>query len=176
MQYPKLINSLKLFSRDSLCQYLGEDLVEQLQVEWETNNGPLTKKRLAEMIVQLNGVDILKKPAFRKDILMHMEPRDIDSIFELLPAAKKAGAHTSTEKAAAIASMSWGANDVNEKLLDVLGIDHGILTPPTEDNAVIVTHQANKRFYELLDYQFVIKQRVLTELGKLGALNWFMLP
>ena len=61
MQYPKLINSLKLFSRDSLCQYLGEDLVEQLQVEWETNNGPLTKKRLAEMIVQLNGVDILKK-------------------------------------------------------------------------------------------------------------------
>lgn len=171
MQYPKLINSLKLFSRDSLCQYLGEDLVEQLQVEWETNNGPLTKKRLAEMIVQLNGADILKKAAFRKDILMHMEPRDIDSIFELLPASKKASAHALTEKAAAIASMSWGANDANKKLLDVLGIDHGILIPPIEDNAVIVTHQANKRFYELLDYQFVIKQRVLTELSKPNPLK-----
>ena len=171
MQYPKLINSLKLFSRDSLCQYLGEDLVEQLQVEWETNNGPLTKKRLAEMIVQLNGVDILKKAAFRKDILMHMEPRDIDSIFELLSTAKKAGAHTSSEKAAAIASIPWGANDASKKLLDVLGINHSILTPPVEDNAAIVTHQANKRFYELLDYQFVIKQRVLTELAKSNPLK-----
>ena len=46
MNYPKLIECLKLFSQDSLRQYLGEDLVEQLLSEWE-NNGPLTKKRLA---------------------------------------------------------------------------------------------------------------------------------
>ena len=48
MNYPKLIECLKLFSYESLRQYLGEDLVEQLLAEWE-NNGPLTKKRLAEM-------------------------------------------------------------------------------------------------------------------------------
>ena len=166
MQYPKLINSLKLFSRDSLCQHLGEDLVEQLQVEWESCNGPLTKKLLAEMIIQLNGVDILKKAAFRKDVLMHMDPKDIDQIFVLLPSSKKKIVHTHADKAAAIASISWGASDANKKFLDVLGIDHSILIPPTEDNAAIVTHQAETRFYELLDYQFIIKQRVLTELSK----------
>ena len=93
MNYPKLIECLKLFSQDSLRQYLGEDLVEQLLSEWE-NNGPLTKKRLAEMIIQLNGVESLKKPPFRKDVLMHMEARDIEAIFDKLPAAKKAGCST----------------------------------------------------------------------------------
>ena len=35
MTYPKLIECLKLFSYESLRQYLGEDLVEQLQAEWD---------------------------------------------------------------------------------------------------------------------------------------------
>lgn len=105
MNYPKLIECLKLFSQDSLRQYLGEDLVEQLLSEWE-NNGPLTKKRLAEMIIQLNGIELLKKANFRKDVLMHMEARDIEAIFDTLPTAKKSGCSTLAEKANAIASLS----------------------------------------------------------------------
>lgn len=165
MNYPKLIECLKLFSQDSLRQYLGEDLVEQLLSEWE-NNGPLTKKRLAEMIIQLNGVELLKKPPFRKDVLVHMEARDIEAIFDKLPTAKKVGCSTLAEKANAIASLSWGPSDANRKLLEILGIDSSIFTPVTEDNTAVVSHQAGKRFYELLDYQFVIKQRVLNELSR----------
>lgn len=165
MNYPKLIECLKLFSQESLRQYLGEDLVEQLLAEWE-NNGPLTKKRLAEMIVQLNGVELLKKPAFRKDVLMHMEARDIEYVFDKLPNAKKAGCSILADKAAAIAALSWSPSDANLRLLEVLGIDPVIFTPPAEDDAAIVPHQAGRRFYELLDYQFVIKQRVLSELNK----------
>jgi len=163
--YPKLIECLKLFSYESLRQYLGEDLVEQLQAEWDAN-GPLTKKRLAEMIVQLNGVDLLKKPPFRKDVLLHMESRDIDTIFEQLPPAKKNGCSTSIDKASAIASMAWGPSDANRKLLEILGVDLAIFNPPVEDDTAVISHQAGKRFYELLDYQFVIKQRVLNELNK----------
>ena len=165
MKYPKLIECLKLFSQESLRQYLGEDLVDQLLSEWE-NNGPLTKKRLAEMIIQLNGVELLKKPAFRKDVLMHMEPRDVELVFEKLPASKKTGCSTPAEKAAAISAISWGASDANLNLLKILGIDPAIFNPPVEDDTAVVPHQAGKRFYELLDYQFVIKQRVLSELNK----------
>ena len=82
MKYEKLIECLKLFSQDSLCQYLGEDVVEQLLSEWE-NAGLLTKRRLAEMILQLNGAGLLKKPAFRKDVLFHMPEEEIDGIVEL---------------------------------------------------------------------------------------------
>ena len=165
MNYPKLIECLKLFSQDSLRQYLGEDLVEQLLSEWE-NNGPLTKKRLAEMIIQLNGIELLKKANFRKDVLMHMEARDIEAIFDTLPTAKKSGCSTLAEKANAIASLSWGPSDTNRKLLEILGVDSAIFTPVSEDNTAVVSHQAGKRFYELLDYQFIIKQRVLNELNR----------
>ena len=165
MNYPKLIECLKLFSQESLRQYLGEDLVEQLLAEWE-NNGPLTKKRLAEMIVQLNGVELLKKPAFRKDVLMHMEAHDIEYVFDKLPNAKKAGCSTLADKVTAIATLSWSPSEANLRLLEALGIDPVIFTPPIEDDAAIVPHQAGRRFYELLDYQFIIKQRVLSELNK----------
>lgn len=165
MNYPKLVECLKLFSQESLRQYLGEDLVDQLLSEWE-NNGPLTKKRLAEMIIQLNGVDLLKKQPFRKDVILHMEARDIESVFDKLPSAKKAGCSTLSEKASAIASLSWGPSDANRRLLEILGIDLSIFSPAAEDDTAVVSHQAGKRFYELLDYQFVIKQRVLNELNR----------
>lgn len=165
MSYPKLIECLKSFSQDSLRQYLGKDLVDQLLSEWD-NNGPLTKKRLAEMIIQLNGVELLKKQSFRKDVLLHMEASDIESIFEKLPPAKKASCSTLAEKATAIASLSWGAADANRRLLEIFGIDASILNPAVEDDIAVVSHQAGKRFYELLDYQFVIKQRILNELNR----------
>ena len=165
LKYPKLIDCLKLFSHDSLKKYLGEELVEQLLAEWE-NDGPLTKKRLAEMILQLNGVDLLKKPAFRKDVLMHMDAHDLDLVFDKLPTAKKARCTTLVEKASAIAGIAWNASEANLKLIEILGIDSSIFTPPVEDITAVVTHQAGKRFYELLDYQYVIKQRVLNELNR----------
>ena len=87
-------------------------------------------------------------------------------VFEKLPASKKTGCLTSAEKAAAISAISWRASDANLKLLEILGIDPAIFNPPVEDDTTIVPHQAGKRFYELLDYQFVIKQRVLSELNK----------
>lgn len=165
MKYPKLLECLKLFSQETLRQYLGEDLIEQLLAEWESN-GPLTKKRLAEMIIQLNGVELLKKPAFRKDILMHLPQSDVECIFDRLPTAKQAGCFTAVDKASAIANIAWNASPANLKLVDLLGVDPAIFTPPVEDDMAVVLHEAGKRFYELLDYQFVIKQRVLTELNK----------
>lgn len=165
MSYPKLIECLKSFSQDSLRQYLGKDLVDQLLSEWD-NNGPLTKNRLAKMIIQLNGVELLKKQSFRKDVLLHMKASDIESIFEKLPPAKKVSCSTLAEKATAIASLSWRAADANRRLLEIFGIDASILNPAVEDDIAVISHQAGKRFYELLDYQFVIKQRILNELNR----------
>lgn len=166
MQYPKLIDCLVSQSYETLRKYLGQNLVDQLQSEWETVNGPLTKKRLAEMIIHLNGVTLLKNPAFRNDVIMHMHPKDVESVFALLPAAKRAGAVSLQEKAAAIAALSWTNSSANLKLLGILGIDPSIFETASESIEFFVTHQADKRFFELLDYQFVIKQRILTELNR----------
>lgn len=167
MQYPKLIDCLVCQSYETLRQYLGQNLVDQLQSEWETANGPLTKRRLAEMIVHLNGIALLKKPTFRSDVITHMPPKDIESIFALLPPVRRTGAVTLQEKANAIAALPWANSDANLKLLSILGIDPSIFETASENTESFVICQTNEqRFFELLDYQFVIKQRILTELSR----------
>lgn len=65
------------FSRESLKEYLGHDMVDVL-IEWmPTSDGLLTKKKLIDMIEYLHGVNILKNRSFRKDLLLAMEARDI---------------------------------------------------------------------------------------------------
>lgn len=165
MRYPKMLQCMSLFSQESLHRHLGEELIDQLLSEWE-NPAPLTKRRLAEMILQLNGVEILKKAAFRKDLLLHMAPAEVESLFQLLPNA--AGSHTCSveQKALQVAKQPWKPTSSNLHLLDLLGVDRSIFQADTVDSPVVVTHQAHARFYELLDYQFVIKQRLLYELEK----------
>lgn len=166
-QYPLLLKSMTLFSNEKLRTFLGQDLVDQYVTEWGADESKqLTKKRLAEMILQLNGAEILKDQDFRLEILLHMKPREIENIFMELPANKQKNANSLQEKAQAIAMMPWSESAVNKKLLDVLGINHGILRREIADNSVIMDHMAYGRFFELLDYQFVIKQRILNILNQ----------
>jgi superfamily II DNA or RNA helicase len=84
----------------------------------------------------------------------------------LLPAAKQNSSASTKEKAETIASLSWNDVPANVELAKMLGYDASVFYTPQEDDTAITYHQASSRFYELLDYQFVIKQRVLNELSK----------
>ena len=66
MTYARLTECMKLFSQESLRKYLGENLIEQMITEWE-HRGSVTKKSLIEMIIQLNGIEILKRSDFRNE-------------------------------------------------------------------------------------------------------------
>ena len=172
MDYPKLIACMMRFSGEALRKYLGEDLIDQLVSEWESvEYSSLTKKRLAEMILHLNGTAILRNPAFRKDVLFHMEERDIDLIYQELPPSRKRDSASLEQKATAIATMPWREGPVFNKLITILGVSPSIFDVKTLDETSVITHQAEDRFFELLDYQFVIKQRVLNELNKPNELK-----
>lgn len=170
LTYARLTECMKLFSQESLRKYLGENLIEQMITEWE-HHGPVTKKSLIEMIIQLNGIEILKRSDFRKDVLLHLQEKEIEEIFDLLPSAKKKNCSSLDKKVSAIASLSWRPSDANIKFLQILGVDSSVLVNQSETESVVITHQAGKRFYELLDYQFTIKQKVLSELNKKGELK-----
>lgn len=172
MDYPKLIACMMRFSGEALRKYLGEDLIDQLVSEWESAEySSLTKKRLAEMILHLNGTAILRNPAFRKDVLFHMEERDIDLIYQELPPSRKRDSASLEQKATAITTMPWREGPAFNKLITILGVSPSIFDVKTLDETSVVTHQAEERFFELLDYQFVIKQRVLNELNKPNELK-----
>lgn len=164
-RYSKLISYLMFFSREKLINYIGEDLVEQLQVEWE-DKGILTKEKLADMLLQLNGSVILKNADFRRDILIHMSEQEVNDIYNELPTKKKREGLSQEKRAEDIAKLPWKETPTNNKFLKTIGLDNSVFKSEDVDYSVIMNHQSTERFYELLDYQFIIKQRVLNELNK----------
>ena len=148
MDYPKLIACMMRFSGEALRKYLGEDLIDQLVSEWESAEySSLTKKRLAEMILHLNGTAILRNPAFRKDVLFHMEERDIDLIYQELPPSRKHDSASLEQKASAVAAMPWREGPVFSKFIAILGVSPSIFDVKTLDETSVITHQAEDRFF-----------------------------
>lgn len=163
----KLLKCMMNFPINKLHTYLGQDLVEQIMSEWEDVDAQaLGKKRLSEMIFQLSGSTVFKNSNFRKDVLLHMDTADVDKIYSLLPTAKQHSAASTQDKANTISKLSWTDVPANVEFAKILGYDTSIFNIPQQDDTAITYHQAASRFYELLDYQFVIKQRVINELGK----------
>ena len=166
MNYQELKKRMVLFSLEDLKTFLGSDLVEQLALEWSTNESRITKGFLSDVLLQVYGAAILQNQAFRKTLLMHLTLDEIDGIFTLLPATKRANKDTPLKKIDAIVSMSWVETDANLKLLSIIGLDKKVFEKKTEDDTVLFQHCAYDQFYELLDYQYVIEQRVFSILKK----------
>ena len=69
------------------------------------------------------------------------------------------------------AELPWKDSKVNRKIIQILDIDITIFDKPINDDTVIQNITADERFFELLDYQFVIKQRLLNEFNSSSELN-----
>lgn len=169
-RYAKLRRIMMGFYMGQLRNYVGADIVEQMAVEWEMSESALvTKKLLAQMALQLNGISLLGRADFRKDVLMHLKSEEIDRIFEELPARKKAGITDLAQKAQTVAAMPWRDSPANRELLTILEIDDPVFSINNVDDTVIANHQSANRFFELLDYQYYIRQRLLNELNRPDA-------
>ena len=76
----KYLDYMYSFSQSELKGYLGNNIVDLL-VEWMPNGDSLlTKQRMIRMIDCLYGTNILKNKNFRRDLLLAMEPQQIDEI------------------------------------------------------------------------------------------------
>lgn len=172
MDYSRLTKYLILFSQAKLEKYVGEDLLEQLMTEWDsTAQKPITKSDLADMVVHLSGCSLLKDSEFRYDLLSHMGRKEIDYIYSELPKTKQDVGATMEEKIITLSKLTWGPSPANNVLITYLGLSNDIFDKKVVDESVKMNHESYPRFYELLDYQFVIKQRVLNELNKENELT-----
>ena len=159
-----------LFSKAKLEHYVGDDIMEQLLVEWEGSaNKPITKKDLADMVLSLSGISVLKINEFRKDLLMHMDQKEIDYIYGF--SASEKVEISVMDKVETISNQTWKPSDMNNRLLQILHISENVFDNSPKDDKVIYFHESMSRFYELLDYQYIIKQRILNELEKNNELT-----
>ena len=161
MNHDILQKYMMKFSVESLKKFLGEDLVESL-IEWNPGTGTvMTKKNLSSMILSIYGTSILRSKDFRRQLLKTMSEKDILSFRINLPS--QFSNSTDLELIVdAVANISWKENQINSQLLRMLSYtESDVFEKKTVVESAIQNIESHDRFYELLDYQYIIRQKAL---------------
>lgn len=161
-EYQKLMMK---FSLTSLKRLLGDNISEML--EWSpVGSNYLTKEKVIGFIECIKGNNIFKEREFRKQILLSMSEKDIISIRDNCLSGSEKSESDPRKIVDYIANKSWVKNKVSKYLLDLWDIKSDIFSSSGDEQGVLsVISSGSNRFYELLDYQFVIKQRALSVLN-----------
>lgn len=153
------------FSREALKEHLGRDMVDTL-IEWmPASDGLLTKSKLIEMINCLYGVRILKNRSFRKDLLLAMNAREIFQIRDNCLSSAEKQISDARVLIDTISSKTWGKNRLSKYLLSIWGYPTDIFDKEHEDLTAEYEVSVEEQFFELLDYQYLIRQRILHNLN-----------
>ena len=169
MDMSKYRQYLMRFSTEDLKSHLGQSLVDML-IEWSVDHKPLfSKGRLSDMIITIYGVNKLSDKEFRRALLSRFTDDDLLSFREFLP--NKFQATPAKELASEVVKTAWGRNALSQRILGILNIEEDVFLRPGEEEQATDIITAPERFYELFDYQYVIKQQVLNHLTSGVELN-----
>ena len=160
MMNDKIKAIMMKFSSADLRSFLGENLIEQYQLEW-CESKTLTKGLLCDMILKLNGISILNNSNFRRKIISHMDRGDIEHCFSYVPISKRKGIIDDQEKSEIIFTSPWKESELTSALLKCLAIQEKFFYDDKTEYQSLEVAYNQVPFYELLDYQYIIKQRVL---------------
>lgn len=166
---------MKKFPLESLKDFLGRDLTDSL-LEWQTGNElALTRAKLSEMILCVYGVNILKQKEFRKQLLKSFAREDILAFRVFLPDKYK-NSEDLEVIVRKISDTSWKKNKINGEILRLLAYSEAEIFPDN-DTQVISSEkvQSYDKFYELLDYQYIIRQKALNILESPYKLKRFLI-
>ncbi len=154
------------FQQSELRGYVGEKMVELL-VEWMPDGGSLlTKQRMISMIDSLYGTAILKDRSFRKNLLMNMKQKDIFLIRDECLSGQEKAENDPMTLIEIISKKPWNKNHISLYLAKLWEVSENIFDKEVDDTTVLnVVEAPDEQFYELLDYQYYIKQRALYNLN-----------
>ena len=153
-------------SQSDLRKYLGQDVVDML-IEWLPDGDVLlTKQRLIKMINSLYGTSILKNKEFRKDLLQTLKPKEIFKMRDECLTGIEKDKVDPLEIIDIVVNKPWNRNGVSQYLLKLWDVPDTIFDKVQDDTVVNnIIEAPDEQFYELLDYQYYIKQRVLNNLN-----------
>lgn len=154
------------FSQSDLREYLGDDMVDLL-IEWMPNGDTLlTKQKMISMINSLYGMSILKEKKFRKDLLQSMKRADIIAIRDSCLTGTEKNETDLLALIDIIVSKPWSRNNISNYLVKLWEVPNTVFDKEKDDTVILNRiHAPDEQFYELLDYQYYVKQRVLNNLN-----------
>lgn len=154
------------FGQGDLRNYLGKNIVDLL-VEWMPNGDTLlTKQRMIKMIDCLYGTSILKNKSFRKDLLANMKTTEIYAIRDNCLKGNEKKEEDPLTLIEIISNKTWNKNALSLYLLKLWNVPETIFDKEVDDTTILNEVSAVEgQFFELLDYQYYIKQRILNNLN-----------
>ncbi len=161
------------FSVSQLKAYLGQELIDSL-LEWNNGvEGFLSKSRLSEMILCIHGTGLLKDKSFRRNLIGSMPEQAVNRFTAFLPQTDGSNLE---QIAIDVSNASWKKSDINEYFLRMLGYESDdIFEKKEEAGESLETITSFDKFYELLDYQYIIRQRALNILTSPYGLRRFLI-
>ena len=160
------IDYMMNFSQTDLRGYLGQDMLDLL-IEWLPNDDALlTKQKMVRMIDSLYGTSILKEKKFRKNLLQCMKPSEILAMRDACLSGEEKAETDPLTVIDIVANKPWSRNGVSAYLLKVWGVSDSVFDKEKDDTTIdTMIDPSEDQFYELLDYQYYIMQRVLNNLN-----------
>ncbi len=154
------------FSQSELRGYLGQGMVDLL-IEWLPNGDTLlTKQRMISMIDSIYGTSILNDKNFRKNLLQCMSTSEIIKLRDNCLTGQEKCEQDPLAVIEIIANKPWNRSSLSSYLLKIWEVSENVFDKEKDDTVVEnVVESSKEQFYELLDYQYYIKQRVLTNLN-----------
>lgn len=175
MDHKILKKYMMKFSTEELKQFLGTDLVDSL-LEWNVENEAFaSKSRLSDMILCIYGISILKNKSFRLRLLKSLPQQEVLGFRSDLP-EKYSNCEDLNILVETISNSSWKESDINKRILRLLEYAPEkvfIKKNQNEESEDVIV--SNEKFYELLDYQYIIRQKALNVLNADYELKRFLI-
>ncbi|MEG0073633.1 MAG: DEAD/DEAH box helicase [Clostridia bacterium] len=164
MKNVKLVSILERFTSSKLNELIGDENLEIMQ-EWESKEkiDSLKKSDLAKIVYNIYGDKLIDDEKNRFEILEHLNKDEYEEI------SKKLNKKVDYKEIKEIYSSKNWKNDIYTKvLLELLEINESVFDISKEDKSINILKSNNglSKFYELQDYQFLIKQKVMNRLNK----------
>lgn len=175
MDHKILKKYMMQFSTEELKHFLGTDLVDSL-LEWNTENEAFaSKSRLSDMILCVHGLSILKNKDFRLRLLKSLPPQEILD-FKVDLSTRYSNCEDLNVLVEAISNTSWKESDINRHLLRLLAYSEDeVFEKKDQSGEAEEEIVSNEKFYELLDYQYIIRQKALNVLNSDYGLRRFLI-
>ena len=160
------IDYMHKMSQSDLRAFLGQNMVDLIVEWWPEGDAMLTKQRMVSMIDSLYGTSILKEKNFRRSLLLCMQESDIYQIRDDCLKGAEKQEEDPLQIVESVVNKPWKNNHISVYLAYLWGLTEAIFDKEKDDAVIENDISApEEQFYELLDYQYYIKQRALANLN-----------
>ena len=159
VNYSEFKEILNKFSKKEISDFLGDKIYDAI-IEWSDSEDAYTKSSLIDLLVSINGYGLFRDKSFR---MRFFKSVPIDVLKKAL--SSKLDDHE--KLASKAAKINFEDNEFYRVMFyEFLKCPEYTFADYIQENMLEeITHSSTK-FYELLDYQYLIKQQAIYELTK----------